>query len=58
MVKSLYDHFTVLYKAILPSHPTVASDHALKQEDEVYKSTNKMTYHNVWWSDYSIDHFT
>jgi len=58
MVKSLYDHFTVLYEAILPSHPTLASDHALKQEDEVYKIANKMTYRNVWWSDYSIDRFT
>lgn len=47
MVKNLYEHFTVLYNAILPSNPTLASEHALRQEDEVYKKSTKLTYKNV-----------
>lgn len=47
MLKTLYDHFVVLYAAILPANPTIASDHALKQEDEVYKKSSKLTYRNV-----------
>ncbi|KAJ7498823.1 ribonuclease H-like domain-containing protein [Mycena latifolia] len=44
MLKTLYDHFTVLYEAILPTNPTLASEHALRQEEEVYKKSNKQTY--------------
>lgn len=47
MVKNLYEHFTVLYNAILPSNPTLASEHALRQEEEVYKKSTKLTYKNV-----------
>ena len=47
MLKTLFEHFTVLYDAILLSHPTLASEHALKQEEEVYKTSNKLTYRNV-----------
>lgn len=47
MLKTLYDHFVVLYHSILPLNPTLASDHALKQEEEVYKKSSKLTYRNV-----------
>ncbi|KAG6336843.1 hypothetical protein ID866_2239 [Astraeus odoratus] len=47
MLKSLYDHFAVLYEAILPSNPTLASEHALRQEDEIYKKSTKHTYRNA-----------
>ena len=47
MLNTLYEHFTVLYDAILLSHPTLASEHAFKQEEEVYKKSNKLTYRNV-----------
>ncbi|KAK7061804.1 exonuclease domain-containing protein [Favolaschia claudopus] len=44
MLKTLYDHFVVLYDAILPANPTLASEHALRQEDEIYKKSSKQTY--------------
>ena len=47
MLKTLYDHFAVLYHKILPSNPSLAADHALKQEEEVYKKSTKTTYRNV-----------
>ena len=47
MVKNLFEHFTVLYNAILPANPTLASEHALRQEAEVYKNSTKLTYKNV-----------
>ncbi|KDR83648.1 hypothetical protein GALMADRAFT_235962 [Galerina marginata CBS 339.88] len=47
MLKTLYDHFMVLYNAILPTNPTLASEHALKQEEEVYKKSTKLTYRNA-----------
>ncbi|KAI0774244.1 ribonuclease H-like protein [Fomes fomentarius] len=47
MLKTLYDHFVVLYERILTSNPTLASDHALKQEQEVYLKSNKLTYRNA-----------
>ena len=47
MLKSLYDHFVVLYNAILPQNPSLASDHALRQEQEIYERTTKPTYRNV-----------
>ena len=47
MLKTLYDHFVVLYKAILPNNPSLASEHALKQEEDVYKISTKLTYRNA-----------
>jgi RNA exonuclease 1 len=47
MLKSLYDHFVVLYRNISPTNPTIASEHSLRQEQEVYEKTNKLTYRNV-----------
>ncbi|KAG6884946.1 hypothetical protein C0992_005585 [Termitomyces sp. T32_za158] len=47
MLKTLYDHFAVLYHSILPAHPTIASEHALRQEDDIYNSSSKLTYRNV-----------
>lgn len=47
MVKNLFEHFSVLYNAILPANPTLASEHALRQEAEVYQKSTKLTYKNV-----------
>ena len=47
MLKTLYDHFVILYKAILPDNPSLASEHALKQEADVYKVSTKLTYRNA-----------
>lgn len=47
MLKTLYDHFVILYKAILPDNPSLASEHALKQEEDVYKVSTKLTYRNA-----------
>ncbi|KIM46093.1 hypothetical protein M413DRAFT_441153 [Hebeloma cylindrosporum] len=47
MLQTLYNHFLVLYDHILPAYPTLASEHALKQEDEVYKKSIKLTYRNA-----------
>ena len=47
MLKTLYDHFVTLYKAILPDNPSLASEHALKQEEDVYKVSTKLTYRNA-----------
>lgn len=47
MLKTIYDHFVVLYENILPSSPTLASEHALRQEEQTYKNSTKLTYRNV-----------
>ena len=47
MVKNLFEHFKVLYQNILDKNPTLAAEHALKQEQEVYEKVNKLTYRNV-----------
>ncbi|KAI0638158.1 ribonuclease H-like protein [Trametes polyzona] len=47
MLKSLYEHFVVLYESILPTNPTLAAEHALRQEEEVYKKSSKLTYRNA-----------
>ncbi|KAG0709725.1 ribonuclease H-like protein [Suillus ampliporus] len=47
MLKTLYEHFVVLYDAILPLNPTLASEHALRQEEQVYNKSNKLTYRNA-----------
>ncbi|KAG7449108.1 ribonuclease H-like protein [Guyanagaster necrorhizus] len=44
MLRTLYDHFTVLYEKILPKNPDIASEHALRQEDEVYQKSTKASY--------------
>lgn len=49
MLKSLYDHFVVLYQHdnIQRTHPNLAAEHALKQEQEVYSKSTKFTYRNA-----------
>jgi RNA exonuclease 1 len=47
MLKTLYDHFVVLYNDILPQNPTLAAEHSLKQEEEIYRKSSKLTYRNV-----------
>ena len=47
MLKTLYDHFVVLYNDILPQNPTIAAEHALKQEEELLKKSTKRTYRIV-----------
>ncbi|OJT04159.1 hypothetical protein TRAPUB_5204 [Trametes pubescens] len=47
MLKNLYDHFVILYENILRANPTLAGEHALKQEEEVYKKSSKLTYRNA-----------
>ncbi|KAI0719584.1 Rexo1 protein [Cerioporus squamosus] len=47
MLKTLYDHFVVLYEKLSPSNPTLASEHALRQEEEVYQKSSKLTYRNA-----------
>lgn len=44
MLKTLYEHFQILYAKIIPANPTLASEHALRQEQEVYDKSNKLTY--------------
>ncbi|KAG6378672.1 ribonuclease H-like protein [Boletus reticuloceps] len=47
LLKSIYDHFVVLYENLLPSNPSLASEHALRQEEQVYKNSTKLTYRNA-----------
>jgi hypothetical protein len=47
MVENIYDHFRVLYESILPKQTSLAAEHALKQENEIYQRTTKITYRNV-----------
>lgn len=47
MLKTLYDHFVVLYNDILPSNPTLAAEHSLRQEEEIHRKSSKLTYRNV-----------
>ncbi|TFK91509.1 Rexo1 protein [Polyporus arcularius HHB13444] len=47
MLKTMYDHFVVLYEKINPANPTLAAEHALKQEEEVYQKSSKLTYRNA-----------
>lgn len=47
MVKTLYEHFVTLYDPIHKANPTLASEHALRQEEELYKKTTKQTYRVV-----------
>lgn len=47
LLKTLYDHFAVLYSVILPTNPTLAAEHALRQEEEIYELSTKLTYRTV-----------
>ncbi|KAI0053566.1 ribonuclease H-like protein [Auriscalpium vulgare] len=47
MIKALYDHFVVLYDAVLPQQPSLAAEHALRQEQEIYSRSSKITYRNA-----------
>lgn len=47
MIKTLFEHFEVLYEQLLPRNPSLAAEHTLKQEEEVYKASTKTTYRNV-----------
>lgn len=47
MVKLLWEHFKVLYQNIVDRNPTLPAEHALAQEEEVYKKATKLTYRNV-----------
>ncbi|EIN10457.1 hypothetical protein PUNSTDRAFT_64972 [Punctularia strigosozonata HHB-11173 SS5] len=47
MLKNLYEHFVVLYEHISATNPTLAADHALQQEQEVYNKSTKLTYRNA-----------
>ncbi|KAF9534224.1 ribonuclease H-like domain-containing protein [Crepidotus variabilis] len=47
MLKTLYEHFCVLYQQLLPANPSLAADHALKQEEEVYSKSTKTTYRHA-----------
>jgi len=47
MVKTLYEHYVTLYGPIHTANPSLASEHALKQEDEVYQKSTKGTYRVV-----------
>ncbi|KAF8974468.1 ribonuclease H-like domain-containing protein [Flammula alnicola] len=47
MLKTVYNQFVVLYEHVLSANPSLASEHALKQEDEVYKKSSKLTYRNA-----------
>lgn len=47
MVKLLWEHFKVLYQNIVDRNLTLPAEHALAQEEEVYKKATKLTYRNV-----------
>ncbi|TEB35651.1 Rexo1 protein [Coprinellus micaceus] len=44
MVKTLYEHYVTLYGPLHKANPSLASEHALRQEDEVYQKSTKGTY--------------
>ncbi|KAH9938182.1 ribonuclease H-like protein [Fomitopsis serialis] len=47
MLQQLFQHYLILYENILAQNPTLASEHALRQEEEVYQKSNKLTYRNA-----------
>lgn len=47
MLQQLFQHYCILYEDILKSNPSLASEHALRHEDEVYHKANKFAYRNV-----------
>ncbi|KAF7301748.1 Exonuclease domain-containing protein [Mycena indigotica] len=44
LLKTLYDHFVVLYDDIPGISTSLASEHALRQEQEIYDKSNKQSY--------------
>ncbi|KAL1743763.1 hypothetical protein HDZ31DRAFT_83208 [Schizophyllum fasciatum] len=44
MLKVIYERFRELYSSILPLNPTLASEHALRQEEELYQSSSRAGY--------------
>ncbi|KAF6762312.1 Rexo1 protein [Ephemerocybe angulata] len=44
MVKTIYDTFVTLYEPIHKANPSLASEHALRQEEEIYNKTTKGSY--------------
>lgn len=47
MLTTLYEHFRNLYELLLPTNPSLAGEHALEQELDVYNKSSKFTYRNV-----------
>ncbi|KAH9062697.1 hypothetical protein EDB87DRAFT_1605401 [Lactarius vividus] len=47
MLKLLHTNFVALYEAIVPQGTTLAHEHALRQEQEIYERTTKSTYTNT-----------
>lgn len=47
MVTLLYNNFLTLYDQVLAQQPSLASEHALRQENEIYSRSTKLTYRNV-----------
>ncbi|KAG8920627.1 RNA exonuclease 3 [Tulasnella sp. 418] len=47
MLSALYKSFLKLYEGIQAEHPSLASEHALEQELEIYGKTNKATYRSA-----------
>ena len=47
MVTLLYNNFLTLYDQVLAQQPSLASEHAIRQENEIYTRSSKLTYRNV-----------
>ncbi|KAI0702903.1 ribonuclease H-like protein, partial [Cytidiella melzeri] len=47
MLKSLFEHYKVLYEHISDKYPTLAAEHSLRQEEQVYSKSQKLTYRNA-----------
>ena len=43
----LYNNFLTLYDQVLAQQPSLASEHAIRQENEIYTRSSKLTYRNV-----------
>jgi RNA exonuclease 1 len=50
MLTLLYNGFADLYGAMVPQRPSLANEHARRQEQEIYERTTKSTYPNVIFS--------
>ncbi|KAI0347258.1 ribonuclease H-like protein [Trametopsis cervina] len=47
MVKTLWEHYKVLYEQLLERNPNIAAEHSLRHEEEVYAKSTKLTYRNA-----------
>ena len=47
MIQSIFEHFDVLYQNIRDNFPELAAEDTLRQEEEVYNKSTKLTYRNV-----------